>query len=548
MILRYFRYAYIFSFVFITQWFQPNAPAQSPEDFLGEEIYNDTLKKVEEAVARNALAREISHLYVKGAGECRDEGSDTYAIALFEAAILEDPSNAHAHSVYGDYLMGYRGLYEQAGTKYYRALEIIEQYPEAFDDTFKASLERSIQIWHRDGKDGMPLMTNYSTDDYSLYFEALIDYSKSSIDEEEYHTSLIRQLFAEQFTGQDRIRDIPKKLPRRNDLIKFGGNLLLRFGDQRLPYLKLSYEKVDVDINNTNPESFQGTGSFTEWDGDFDAIELTIGKNFYLSPNLDLNLEGIYSRREIETTDPFNNNIRIANEKGDNYLLFSGFTYYFGTNTLKLRLGGNFANIDRTEGSAANNEDFEDSFNSQLASLRLSLFGLATDKDNPSRFRGRRSTHYEIGFSRNERHFETAITEIDYRPFVQMEYFGMLNGHVDLIFNYNAWIKDFNKGFLRGLYEAHQFKFTPSWVIVYNLYEDTFKRGIEFLSVGMPLRYTIGEKAGTYSRFNIGLELNTELVLFHGIRVIPTIESDYAWYPELDRSDWGLFAKCVFRY
>ena len=554
MIFKNFRRAYYVVIVFVILGFQQKALTQTPTELLGEQIYTNTVKKAEEARNRPVPAppREISHIFVKGAGECRDQGSYAYAIRLFEAAIREDPKNAHAYRVYGDYLMGYRGLYEQAGTKYYRAKEIIREYPEAFDDAFKESLERSIQIWHRDGKDGLPLFVNQATDDYSIYFEPFVEFTRPSADAAEYHTSGIRQLFAERLAGLNGIPEtipgIPNRLPRRNRIARFGGSLLLRFGNEALPYLRLQGEKSDIDVNGID------AGTFKSLEGDFDALEITLGKNFLLSPGLDLNLEGIYSRRFLESTDPATDDDRIADEKSDIYTLEGNFTYYFDTNTLKLKLRNSFTDIGRTEGNAATGQNFDDTANSQTAALRLSLFGLTTDKDNPSRFRGRRSTHYEIGFTRNERHNQKTLTEEDYRPYVQMEYLGILEGHLDLVFNYNTWIKQFhtilNPSFqlLEGLYEAHQFKFTPTWVFIYNLYEDTFTKGIEFLSIGIPMQYTIGEKHGAYSRFNAGVRLDTQFVMRPGIRVVPIIEGDYAWYPELERTDWGVFLKCALSY
>ena len=567
--------------------------AQAPEELTGELIYNDTLQKVEDARKRGALKKVISNLYVKGAGECRDSGAYYYAIEFFEAALREDPDNAHAHRVYGDYLMGYRGLYEQAGTHYFRALEIIDEYPKAFDDTFRESLYRSIQIWHRDGKDGVPLLKNYSKKDYSIYFEPFIDYSKVTIDNLDHKLILVERrisaerLFRLRIVGEEDFdgklleangKDFSffESLTRRAERFEAGGTFLLRFGNEYLPYFRFKWWNGKIDSTNINPETLE------DLKGEFDGYSVTAGKNFFVWHNLDMNLEATLQDRKIISRDPGNDDARIATEENasPDVDVQSIFTHYFGTNTLKLTLGTSFRTIDRVEASGTK---FSDSENSQRASLRLSLFGIAAEKDNPTRFRGRRSTHYELSLRRRERDFEAGVDfavlpqdgRVDviasgtsyytFEPSLSLEYFGLIGGHLDLIFNYNSitlkYKSDAQLDFLvappnirrtqveiAGRYEAHQFKVLPTWVFVYNLYEDTFTEGIEFLSVGVPLSFTTGEKAGVFTRFDAGVLLDTQWVIKPGLRVIPTIQGEYAWYPELERSDWGFFAKCILRY
>ena len=81
--------------------------------------------------------------------------------------------NARAHIRYADYLMGYRGLYEYASPHYYAAIEAINKNPDSYDDAFRRQLERSMQIMHRDGKDGVPLVTSKN---FSVFVSGEIEY------------------------------------------------------------------------------------------------------------------------------------------------------------------------------------------------------------------------------------------------------------------------------------------------------------------------------------------------------------------------------------
>ena len=542
----------------------------------GETIYDESLHALEDGRSQGLPARELSNIALKGAGQCRDEGSYYYALELFEIAIDEDPTNAYVYRVYADYLMGYRGLYEQAGTKYFLAKELVELDPASYDETFKKALIRSLQIWHRDGKDGIPLFDNYSSDDFSIFFTPAIEVRKSSRDQLEplnlfefqrrhegfndktidtiTNDPMLDAAAKERFIASERARRaaISERQIRRLSLVEKTGRVRLRFGNENVPYFDLRWTKVDIDPNIVDVETFD------EADGVFKGVFLEIGKNYMLSHSLDLNLKATLIDREITGESPFDSSIRVSKEEsGDHdFDLQSTFTYFFSTNTLKITLGTAFVDIDRTEEGG---DKFSDSANSQRMILRLSQFKTPDETENPTRFRGRRSNHYELGFQRVERDFEGATSYFDLKPNFSMEYLGLIDGHLDLAFNYSWLTRRYKSDVeitpliptpfnIKGRYDVHQFGLIPTWVMIYDLYQDSFTRGIEFLSMSAPISYALDEKAGDYTRFNAGLKAESQIVLWNGFRLNPILEGDFAYYPELNRNDWGFFVKCKFSY
>ena len=138
-----------------------------------------TRKAIAEGRDANADPRAISDIYLLGAGKCRDLGASKETMTLFAKAVKADPENTRAWIVFGDYLMGYRGLYEYAAESYYKALALIEKSPHLHDTPTKQHLERSFQILHRDGKDGVPL---YTSPQASIFLRAGGSYGKTAVD------------------------------------------------------------------------------------------------------------------------------------------------------------------------------------------------------------------------------------------------------------------------------------------------------------------------------------------------------------------------------
>ena len=560
----------------ITPALEPHYDADNSHG-LGREAYEKTMDLSTQAQNEGKSQREISNVLLYGAGKCRDQGAYDYAITLFNAATQEDPTNANAHRVYGDFLMGYRGLYEHAAERYFVAQELIEKNPESYDDKLKDALTRSLHILHRDGQDGVPLHTSKKM---SFFFTSSLNYSKPSVDpwvlfdqqlrvekiindEDEFLLSLLEReenpvgsiderLDEEGNTIRSRMAEnaikrdaIPFKLDRRNEVTEYDGELLIRLGKKSLPYFRLSWVESNINTSNINPEDLEHP-----FDGEFKGLSALIGKNVLISPNLDLNFEGIFRKNRVRTDDSFNNT-RIAKAKSNTYNLESRLTFYLAANTLKLSLGGTFSEIDRTEGGI-NSKQFDDTSNSERINLRLSTFKPPQKAENPSRFRGRRSNHYEFSLLRTENRIEIEAngkdTPVNYKPQFGLEVLGLHRGYIDLFVNYNLSISESSSGPSQGNIESHQVRIIPSYVTVYNLYSEDFVTGIEFFSIDFPFEVTYGENDGDYERYRWGVGLNAVITTPLNFRLFPKLTADYAYYPDLNRDDWGVFAGLTVRY
>ncbi len=536
----------------------------------GEILYNKTMQLAEKQRKIANPPRDISNLLLKGAGDCRDKGEHKYALKLFKDAIAEDPVNAHAYRIYGDFLMGYRGQYEKAATQYTRASKLLEESPDSYDDKFKKSLARSIKIHHRDGKDGLPILT---TKKFSVYLDGAISYNEPSMNSEEPLAMFEHQLSANnqidirndnilndpspalstaakngRIAENNKLRNlIPTQLARRREEVEYESKVLLRFKNDKLPYFRFKWSQKDINTINVNPENPQ-----QRWDGIFKGVSLLAGKNYILKDDLDLNLEAEISDRVISTDDSIIDN-QVSREDSDVLDVTAKFQHYFDINTMALTIGGTWAEIGRIDGRTP---AVQDSLNSQRIALRYSFYKPPEETENPARFRGRRSDHYEIGFKRTERAFnEDRLgnilddnTQYTYEPHISAEYLGMINGHLDLLIRGKMYQRAYSQSFKQGTFEAYEIEFTPKWIFIYDLYENDFISGHEFLSLALPIQLTIDEQLGSYTRINTGLELEDQWVTKGGIRFQPTLSIDYAYYPHIQREDWGVFAKCALRY
>ncbi len=564
-----------------------DAPASSsgtPKAETAEDVYHHTIEQVEDAEKRGQSRRDVSNIYLRGAGKCRDLGHNTYTLEFFEEAVNCDNTNAYAYRSYGDYLMGYRGLYEQAAAKYHRARELVDADPTGFDDSLKTALRRSIHILHRDGRDGLPL---YLSKTLSLYLEPEVKYKRPSVSPFDLASTHARaetlilgpellaipnppnsqaqavaaQALRYRLANLPHDRSISQKVQRRTEDFEYSGNLLLRFGNENLPYFRFKWTRTELqDINNVEDLSFTN-------EGDIKATNYLLGKNFLVNPVLDLNLEFQVTDRRFAVSPGRDvpNLITVSKVEQMDYAVESKFTYHFGTNTLKLNLGWKYSDIDRYEGT--NLKALDDAANEQMAVLRLSMFGTPEESENPSRFRGRRSDHYEIGIRRleakTEVDFSPNITILDvgtgdivtasargvgYRPHITAEFLGLLQGHLDLSLNYNMRISDQPNPISEGHIDEHQFRLTPTWVSIYELYSEDFSNGWEFLSVSLPATVTYAQTDGDFNRYTAGVTLDGVWTTPYNVRLFPKLGFDFGYYPDIDRSDWGVFAEVSFRY
>ncbi len=502
----------------------------------GDILYNKTIQLAEKQRKIKSPARDISNSLLKGAGNCRDKGEYKYALVLFEKAIAEDPENAYAFRIYGDFLMGYRGQYEKAATKYAQASKLLEDSPDSYNDKFRKSLARSIKIHHRDGKDGVPVL---QAESFSIYLDGAVSYMEPSVNKSEPLSMFEQQLSAERFANNEKKKKIPRQLATRREEAEYESRVLLRFKNEKLPYFRLKWSQKDIKTINVNPENPQ-----QRWDGIFKSVSLLAGKNYILSDDFDLNLEAEISDRIISTDDSKIDN-QISREDSDVLELTAKFKHYFDTNTMTVTIGGTWAEIGRIDGRLPT---VQDSLNTQRVSLRYSFYKPPEETENPARFQGRRSDHFEIGLKRSEREFHRGTFQYTYEPHISYEMLGLVNGQLDLMFKGKAYQRRYSDTFKKGTYNAFEFGFTPIWYFIYDLYENDFITGHEYLTLGFPLQVTFDEQLGSYSRVNAAIELEDQWVTDSGTRFQPKLSVDYAYYPHIRRDDWGVFAKCGFRY
>lgn len=592
----------------------PAAVAGEEDDLSAEEINANTLAEAQAGRDAGASAQERSAILLAGAGKCRDKGAYDYANALFDAAIQEDPENAIARRIYGDYLIGYRGLYELAAEQYRIAQELIDANPGLYDEQFRAAFHRSVRILHRDGTDGIPLI---ETPKLSLYLQPSYEFRKMSVNHED-HLAMFEELrkiqtFMGGLTIQDRNLEqllvanggvvsnvfevidtdpfgnpvtifslqnmnrqrrmavvggdfmtlsnnsttqqtlsphqinkrIAQRLPRRAVREEYSGELLLRFANPKAPYFRLAYSEIDL-----KPSNVRESNPTVEWEGDIDSLSILAGKNFMLSPFADLKVELKFSDSSSEMEDRL---LRKTNPGVDSRMNFEDsdtvdadavLSRYMGSNVLRLSAGGSWQDIERREQGGSH---FDDHATRYRTTVRYSMFNPTGKWENPGRYRGRRSDHVEIGFQSYERYYSTAEVLHDVKPHISLERLGLLGGNLDLVCSANALFREYTRG-MHAAFDAHQVGITPTWVFIYRLYDETFVKGIEHLSVGFPNTFTVDDKDGEFTRFTTSVKVENQWVTGSKIRIVPTLTVDYAYYPEMERDDWGIFAKCVLRY
>ena len=487
---------------------------------------------------------------------------------LLKKAVEEDPSNAHAHRVYGDYLMGYRGarggLYEYAAYHYHQAQQILEQHDSTELDEAKAipeeawvyerkRLKRAFDIQNRDGKDGVVL---YRSEDFSLSLELSGEYAQESPDpwamlnQERTIAEFVNRYYPSIPYWIDFVESAPEDLPRRQETKKFTGILGLRFGNPKLPYIRFTGEQVETDESGID---FNEAGNdlgpvFTE--SKFKRAAITIGKNGILPYEIDWNTELEIDWRSNESYNPVNK-WQVEKEDTNAFIFRSALSKSANNRVLKVTFGGSLLEID-------NNSSGDDAGNSQNIAFRYSSYAGPTENFEVSkRFRGRRSTHFEAGVRRTERIYKASKNPLPdshpgnypsrerfYYPFFTYEEFGLMAGDLDLLFKYRYIDRKFVhhdiEELKEGTFHFHEFTLTPTWVSVYELYDYEVTTGLEHATVSLPLEVVFGD--GEYDRVNLGLTWFTRWV-FKDFGLDASLSVDYNYYTASHYDDWGGFFK-----
>ncbi len=506
--------------------------------------YVKALKDAREAKRQGEAPRIVSHIYAGAAARCRDFGGVALTVELFDKAVKADPKNAHALRLYGDYLMGYRGLYEYAAVQYFRALEVVTAEPKAFDFSFKRSLERSFEILHRDGKNGVPLFTSKPLAAFLNVDGRYFRLPKPHVTQGAADGSL-QQLAEDKLprvaANTDNQAALGDLQGTARDVIVRNfqdwwteGDLTLRSAYKWAPYLRVGGEFRTGKNLEIDPEALNEPLERT-----FSRLEVILGKNLLLGGGFDLNLEAEVAWTQLL----FDNQVTGDRIQDEDSLHYGGrFTlgYNFGYSSLKLTGGLNAIDIENFD----SNDD--DGLNYSLA-LRLSSFTDPEVVALAERFRGRRSTHLEVGFIRTARNFRSNdparrdqhLNEVVYRPFLSYEEFGLFKGFVDVLVNYE-WRRQFNRrgGQLSvdGAVEGHVLTLVPAWVPVFKLYNQDFWEGVEFASVELPIEFAFGD--GFYRRIGASLRGQLRYTTPWGFAVKPAISIGFTRYTDLDLGDF----------
>ncbi|MFH1857682.1 MAG: hypothetical protein ABH845_02085 [Candidatus Omnitrophota bacterium] len=531
--------------------------AQAKESSEIDALYNGIMRQAENAHYKRQSERVISDIYLKGAAASRDLGGWKHVIDLFEKALSADPTNARAFRVYGDYLMGYRGMYEQAAEQYRTAIELINARPDLYPEDEKHELERSMQILHRDGDNGKAVI---ATAPVSVFMKPVFEYSTpqelpldlTALDHSaEQYGADIDALYLSRYgyipsdsETIDIINDVTvtkafqrEQLARlragemdlQQDILRGGGTLTLRFGPSCLPYLRSSYERKDID-----PKSYPKDLS-NRSHARYDHYTASLYKNLMIPGFVDLQMQAGVSRQEAvtlyeggrllsdETTDALNGEVTFIKD--------------IGNDTLRLSAGGEMGKID--------DETLSDDAKKTAWSVetRYSMYPSAEPESGNPRTKGQFSQHIELGYRETLRDYLSATdpitTEYHHIPRVGYEGYGMLNGKLDVAAKYeyeDERLDDQTSVFVHHIHEVFLY---PAWVMAYKLYDHDFVSGLEHMRLGVPTTVYFGE--GSYDAVTTGLQFEQLYVTEHGFSLRSTLGVHYTYYQELEEDDFGVY-------
>ncbi len=511
----------------------------------GRQIFDDAIQETFPLIAEDS--EQAAHLLFKAAELCRDMNEVRYAITLFELAIELRPEDPHYRRVYGDYLIGYRGLEEQAWAQLYKARELANKYPEKVNDQFTQTLNRSIHIFRRDTRDGVITFERNRSDGALIYEDENITvtggletrYGKVAKDPLALSTNYYRALgfFNNPDPAgylvdlpDDNINALDRKIDRQLEFSETLASFLFRTPNANLPVVRLSY---------FNSYIFESSLNFDGLDDPFDRVvdnlSLELEKTIVLKN--DLFLEGDIALDYVNVQ-----NSSQLYDFEDHHL------YLTGALNLRQEWGTSDGVISLNVGSSYSRDlyDFEAyPIHQQLISLRnFSFLENPSKNESRARFRGRRTSSQEIGLIRSElREGSPDAKTQDWRFFVSNQELGLVDGKWDIYTTYTYRERnliDVREG--EGSYSLHQFSVQPIWVPIFDLYENDFVDGWEFVTVGFPIE--INKDDGPFDNATGGITLNGQYVVSQAKLTLGiTAGVEYAHYTEVDGEDFGGFIR-----
>ena len=509
----------------------------------GKQIYEEAMSEATPTMMEED-AEAAARILFKAAELCRDLNDVRHAITLFELAVELNPENPHYRRVYGDYLIGYRGLEEQAWAQFYKARELAKKYPEKVDAEFTKTLNRSIHIFRRDTRDGVITYERNRSDGALIYEDKNITitggldtrYGMVAKDALDLSTDYYRgigfydvQGYLGDLPGGD-LNALDRKLDRQIEASETLVSFLFRTPNANLPVVRLSYFNV---------YAFESALNFDGLDDPFDSVSdvvaLELEKTFVLKNDLflegDISLD--YENRQLSS---------------QLYDLEDHHLYLTGALNLRQEWGTSDGTVSLNVGSSYSRDlyDFEAyPMHQQAISFRnLSFFANPFENDTNERFRGRRSSGQEIGLIRSEvrEGSPDAITQ-DWRFFVSNQELGLVDGKLDVYTTYTYRERNLlDVTYGEGSYSLHQFSVEPIWVPIFDLYENDFVNGWEFVTVGFPLE--INKDDGPFDNVTGGITFHGQYVVSQAKLTLGiTVGIEHAHYTEVDGEDMGGFIR-----
>lgn len=534
----------------------------------GSRIFKQALLEVTPMIEEDPI--KASRLFFKAAEFCRDMNDVRHAITLFELAIKANPDDPHFRRIYGDYLIGYRGLEEQAWGQLHTAKKLSKTYPDKVGYNFGPTLDRSIHIFRRDTNDGVHTFERNRSDgtllfeNDSLTITGGLDtlYKKTAKDAVDLSTDYFRAVgFYNQFnylnfydkTGKlsslkkedpkegdtpettaeklknnaEDLKTAAKLIVRQNKSSETLASFLFRTANTNLPAVRLSYFNISMFEGGLDAEAINRPSYRVD---DSIALELektiVIENALFLEGDLGLvykNTQGRYETNEEDdyTLDLFSA-LNLRKEWGTSHGI------------IRLNVGGAYSR---------NLFDFEAyPKHEQSVSLRnSSFFEDPVKNDARQRFRGRRSSHQEMGLRRAEIREKKGTKEENWSFFVSSEELGLADGVWDLYTTYSYRERNLSGSYGEGSYSIHQFSVEPMWVPVYKLYDNDFISGWEFVTVGFPV--SVNSDEGPYDRVRGGVTLKGQHVFPNRLTLGISVGVEYAHYTQLNERDLGGFIR-----
>ena len=482
-----------------------------------------------------ASLQTAAHLYFKAAELCRELRHAEYPITLFQLAVAANPESAHYRRVYGDYLSGYRGLFDQAWQQYRAASELLNRNMGEPDEAMSRSLNLSYNIFHRDAGDGPVIFSN---DMLSISAKAYGEYSylaKNIADLTADYNYFVNAVIAEPYIPFNALDSLDTSIEK----YEASAAIKLRPNHIWLPTVKFNYVYIELPEGGTD---FSANGLYAgrpETKKTFDILDLELAKNFLLYPNLalDVKFNTFFINSNVPNYSPATdfNEDTITND-----LEFALSWHRAFGNVTKLTIGGNYSTFDNIDSN-------DDSQHGQRLIIRNSqYFGSSISDPDLTRYQGRRSRHFEAGILRRERAYrsDSLTREEDMRMYFGFEELGLLEGILDVYSTYSFLERYISEGSRAGTHTFHKFEVNPIWVPIYKLYDNDFVSGWQLVNMGAPIAVELGD--GPYDRILSSLELDGRYVIKDTFAIRPSIGFEYSYYSQLERDSVGGYFRLSF--